>query len=238
MSAEKPPPRLLVADSQRLFAESLAIALRMSSFEVVDEHPTSGFEAGELVVRQQPDVALIDHWMTDMNGPAITRTIRSWAPRTKVILLSWFHNASQIEDAILAGVDGYLPKSLRFTQLVEAIHRTWNGESPVYAQELHRLVGDITQRGTQAEVAGRQMFSLTPREVQILHLLNQGLAAKQVAQQLTITVGTVKNHIHKILAKTETSTQAEAIAMARRARLVRDDQLPPHPPHQGPHWVG
>lgn len=76
------PVRVLIADAQRLFAESLAIALRLSSFDVVDEYPSTGLDAAKLIVQERPDIALIDYWMADMDGPATTRAIHAWAPGT------------------------------------------------------------------------------------------------------------------------------------------------------------
>ncbi len=222
------PMRVLVADAQRLFAESLAIAMRVSAFEVVDEYPSTGLAAAKLVVQERPDVALIDYWMSDMDGPAATRAIQAWAPGTTVLLLSWFRGPSQVHEALSAGAAGYLPKSLPFPQLVDAVRRASAGESPVYQRHLGRLAHAIDQRAEEALATQKRLFALTQREVQILQLLNQGLAAKQVAQLLSITVGTVKNHIHKILLKTGASTQAEAMAMGRRARLITDEtMLPP-----------
>lgn len=230
--------RVLVADAQLLFAEALSAALRsVADFEVLDDHPTSGLGASELAIKHQPDVALLDFWMSDMNGPAAARAIQGWAPRVKVIILSWLHGPGQVGEAMTSGAVGFLPKSVPLYEVVDAIVRARAGESPVSAGAIESLVAEIAERGERNVSIGDRVFSLTPREVQILHLLNQGFAAKQVAGQLKITVGTVKNHIHKILSKTGTQTQAEVIAMARQTGLLRERSLPPHPPHPGPHWV-
>ena len=237
--AQTAPIRVLIGDAQLLFAEALVHALGgLSHLDVIEHCPTTGTDAVRSVVQHRPDVAILDYWFPDMDGAAVVRAIRRQSPGVKVLILSWLHGTAQVNAALIAGAAGYLPKNLRLRQLADAVQRAADGESPVYAREVARLVTEISRKAELAEDIAARLASLTTREIEILRLLNDGLSVKQAAQELGITVGTVKNHLHKMLGKTNTSSQAEILAMARRGKVLIDASLPPHSPHSGPHWVG
>lgn len=214
---------VLVADGQRLFAEGLALALdRRDGLEVLTVYPTTGGDAVDAAMRHHADVVLLDYWIPGMNGPAATRALLQWSKGVKVLLLSWFHGPNQVQEALLSGAAGFLPKSVTFEQLVHGILAAHAGEPLVYANELARLVDAINRRGDEAEERGKRLLTLTARELEILQHLCKGQPAKQVAAELHIAVGTLKNHVHKILAKTGARTQLEAINMARHEGFIRE----------------
>lgn len=214
-------PVVLVADGQRLFAEALGLALgRRSELEVLGVYPATGGDAVDTAMDHRADVVLLDYWIPGMNGPAATRALLTWSPGVKVLLLSWYHGPNQVQEGLLAGAAGFLPKSITFDQLVDGILRAHAGEPLVYAKELARLVDAIEKRAEEAEERAKRLMTLTQREVEILQHLCQGRPAKQVAGELHIAVGTLKNHVHKILAKTGARTQLEAINMARYEGLI------------------
>jgi DNA-binding NarL/FixJ family response regulator len=230
---------VLVADSQRLFAESVGVALRgTGSYDVVKNHPTSGDATLTAILTERPDVSLIDFWLSGMDAAAVTRAVLARLPRQKILVLSWLHGPGQIQAAMESGAVGFLPKSLPLGQVIDAINRAHTGESPVFGRELGRLVTALEDRGDRAAEMSGRLSTLTTRELEILRLLNDGRTLKEIAQNLEIAVGTVKNHVHKILTKTGSRSQAEALAVARKLKVIVDTQLPPHPPHSGPHWVG
>lgn len=218
---------VLVADGQRLFAEALATALRAApDLQVVAEYPTTGPVAAQAVIRHHPDVVLLDYWMPGMDGPSTTRAILAWSPRTKVLLVSWFHGPAHVQEALDAGACGFLPKSLRLDQVMAAVRRASDGEALVYGAELAQLVEDIEGRLDEADDQTERLLALSPREVEVLQLLGEGRSARQISEDLFISAGTVKNHIHRILAKTGAQSQLEAVAMARRAALIQDRYYP------------
>ncbi|HUP70378.1 MAG TPA: response regulator transcription factor [Acidimicrobiales bacterium] len=214
---------VLVADGQRLFAESLGSALaHHGGFYVIGEHPTNGGGAVEAVMRHRPDVVLLDYWIPGMDGPAAAHAIASWSPGPKVLILSWFHGQIQVQKALAVGVAGFLPKSLSLAQVAAAIGRAHAGEPLVFAEQLSNLVADIDQRYDDALRRGELLRLLTSREVEILQVLATGRPGREVAAELSIALGTLKNHVHKILAKTGARTQLEVINMARHEGLIRD----------------
>lgn len=231
-----PTRTVLVADGQRMFAEAVAIALRSHpGLHVLSEHPTTGTAALEVAMRDEPDVLLLDYWLLGMNGPACTRAVHERCPDAKVLLLSWLHGPQHVQEALAAGAVGFLPKSLTFDQLVEAIRRACSGEPLVFAEQLARLVDDIERRARESEERAKRLATLSTRELEVLDLLGKGLSPKEIALNLDISVGTVKNHIHSILTKTGGRTQLEAILVARYHRVIGDLRPPPSP-RPGPYF--
>lgn len=225
-TGEMPPAvTVLVADTQQLFAEGLGMALAVAgrpSLHVVDDYPTTGVGTLAAVGRHHPDVVLFDYWMVGMNGPAATRAILASAPATKVLLLSWCHSAPHIREAVAAGATGFLPKSLRVEQVVYAIQQAQAGDPLVYGDQLMRLVDDIESRADDAEDRWQKLSGLTPRQIEILGLMGQGVPTKQMARQLGITVGTLKNHISAMLLRTGAASQLALVNMARLSGMLRD----------------
>lgn len=220
---------ILVADGQRLFAESLASALgQVPDFAVIPEQPVTGVEVLQMVQLHQPAVVLIDYWMPGMSGPATARALKDGPRGPKVLLLSWFHGPLQVQEALEAGVRGFLPKSIRLDQLVEGIRQAVAGHPLVYAEELARMIDGIQLRQEEADRRCARLATLTPREIEILQFLSEGWPLKSLAPKLSVTIGTLKNHIHSILKKTGTENQLEAINMARHEGLIRTTG-PPRP---------
>lgn len=230
---------MVVADAQRLVAEALATALSAEAgFEVPAVCPTTASDALELIERVRPDVSLVDFWLPDMDGAALTRTLLARSPGERVLVLSWLHGPGHINAAMGAGARGFLPKSVSLDQVIHAVRHAVTTDQPVYQKELAELIRAIEEKGDRATEMGDRLASLTGRELDILRLLNDGLGVSEVAAELGIRTGTVKNHLHKILSKTKTSSRSEVLAAARRLKFLKDTTSPPHPPHPGPHWYG
>lgn len=220
-------PLLLVADAQRLVAETMAISLRHAGFDVIDAYPRTGADAVAAARERNADVVLMDYWMPAMTGPAATRLILERRPDTKVMLFSWFHGPTQVQEALAAGAAAFIPRGISFGQLVEGIRRACSGEPLVYAEQLAEVLDEIKNRADEAEERARRLKTLTAREIDILQHLCQGHPAKHVAVTLGISVGTLKNHVHRILTKTGARTQLEAINMARHEGIIREMGPPP-----------
>lgn len=221
-------PLLLVADAQRLVAETLAISLRHAGFEVIDAYPRTGDDAVATARERNAGVVLMDYWMPVMTGPAATRLMLERRPDTKVMLFSWSHGPTQVQEALAAGAAAFIPRGISFGQLVEAIRRATSGEPLVYAEQLPEVLGDINDRADEPDERVRRLKTLTAREIDILQHLCEGHPSKHVAVKLGISVGTLKNHIHRILTKTGARTQLEAINMARYEGIIRE-MGPPRP---------
>lgn len=216
-----PVTRVLVADTQPLFAEAVGAALdQEDDIEVVPRFPTRGWDALETIQLHRPDVVIYDQWMLEVDGPAATRALASSVPETKVLVLSWYHGTLQIQAALSAGAAGFLPKSVRLEQLVEAVRRAAAGDPLVFGEELAKLIEGIEERYVGGSEFWERFASLSPREMEVLRAISGAAPPAQVAEELGISVGTLKNHIHHILAKTATSSQLEVISLARVLGVV------------------
>lgn len=214
--------RILIADAQPLFAEALGVALdRESDFSVVQKHPVSGPEVVEEVVTERPDVCLIDFWMPEMSGPAVTNSILARGEQAKVILLSWFHGVREIQNTFNCGAVGFLPKSVKIAQVAEAVRWARDGLPLVYPKEMEEIIRTISGRNEEAAKVWERFAALTPREIQILDLLGHGRPLKEMAETLSISHATMRTHVQKILEKTKTHTQMEAVALARKYGLIQ-----------------
>lgn len=220
-----PPTVVMVADAQPLFAETLADALgRRPGLEVLGVRPGTGLSVVQEAVNYRPDVLVVDCWMPELSGPDITRLVHRWAPTTKLLLTSGIHGPDQVREALRAGATGYLPKGLTVDDVVEAIRRAHAGEPLVFANELARLLDDVSAKAVASEEASRRVKTLTPRETEVLRLLASGSSTKQVALDLGLSATTVKSHVRSILSKTGTESQLQAVNMAWR-RLGLDPPL-------------
>lgn len=222
-SDDSPVLSVLIADTQPLFAEALGCALDdEEDLKVIAEFPDRGLAAVDAVRRHRPDVVVYDHWMLEIDGPTATRAIQCFAPATKVLVASWYHGTPHIQAALAAGAVGFLPKSLSVAQVADAVRRAGADEPLVFAEQLAGLVDGIEARYDASVARSERLDSLSRREIEVLRALAEGRTLSAVAQQLSISVGTAKNHVCSILAKTGARSQTEAVAIARRERFVVD----------------
>jgi len=218
--------RVLVADAQRLFAESLATALAQSpDLEVSFVQPktplTTGLEAAEAVIRSKPDVAVLDYWLTEMQGEALVRMVLGWRPDTKVLITSWFHGPRDIEAAVGAGALGFLPKTHAVGEIVQAIRDVHAGRTLLQAERDQELVQTIAGHEEDAKGLWERLITLTPREVDVIRMLATGQPTKQIAEAMEISQGTLRIHLNNIMTKTGVETRMEAVALARQAGLIQ-----------------
>ncbi|MHB1536399.1 MAG: response regulator [Acidimicrobiales bacterium] len=215
---------VLVADPQYLVADALAQALASDPWlEVLDDRPTGGIDAVEAVINRKPDVAVLDYWLPGTHGPTAVRAIQEWVPGQRILVLSAVCGPDQIHACMEAGAVGFLPKSVPVALLAEAVRRAHAGENPVFKERLDRMVAELSRRCLEQDVRVDRLLSLTPRELAVLTEMSRGLSVPEIAGKLSIRSGTVRGHVHAILRKTGTRTQLEAVAMARRERLIQDD---------------
>lgn len=214
----------MVADPQYLVADAIAKALADEAGLVVcQEHPSTGVEAIEAILERRPDVAVIDYWLPVTHAPTAIRAIRERAPEQLVIVLSGVAGPEQIRACLDAGAVGFLPKSVPLSLLAEAIHRACSGEKPVFRQRLERMMTELSRRCLEQDIRVERLLSLTPRELAVLMELSRGSSVAEIARRLCIRAGTVRGHVHNILRKTGAHNQLEAVAMARRERLITDE---------------
>ena len=178
----------------------------------------SGEEAVRLAREFIPDVVLMDLVMPGMDGVDATRKVKDVSPRTQIIILTSFHQDEYIFPALQAGAISFLLKDVKATELVEAIRRAARGEATLHPKIAARVIK--TFRSLEAEEATPFMI-LTDREMEVLKLIAKGYSNDKIADQLVISVGTVKGHVSNILSKLHLVDRTQAAAYAWQAGIVR-----------------
>ncbi|MEX2621767.1 MAG: response regulator transcription factor [Egibacteraceae bacterium] len=215
------PIKVLIADAQLLFADALALALGWSpDLALVEERPQTALAVIQVVAVHRPEVALVDFWLPDMEGPVLVRELHERVPDTKVIHLAWFHGPQQAQASLDAGATGFLPKSITVERLAEGIRRAHVGEHPVFGEQLDRLMQTIAARAEFVALVGERFARLTPRELEVLQLLAGGLTMVDIAAKLDVKQNTARTHVQNLLHKTGARSQLELVVLARDQGLV------------------
>src|SRR5919198_1559440 len=208
------PIRVLIADDHLFYREGLRVMLgAVPAIQLVGEAAT-GDEAIERALALQPDVVLMDLKMPGATGVEATRRILRELPNIGVLVLTMFDDDS-VFAAMRAGARGYLLKDARLEDVVRAVEAVGRGEaifSPTIAQ---RLLGYFASNRTTAAT----FPELTEREHEILALVAQGRSNEQIAEQLVVSIKTVRNHVSAIFSKLQVADRAQAVVRAREAGL-------------------
>jgi NarL family two-component system response regulator LiaR len=178
----------------------------------------SGEEAVRLAREFIPDVMLMDLLMPDMDGIEATRRVKSVSPRTQIVILTSFHQDEYVFPAFKAGAISYLLKDVKATELLEAIRRAARGEATLHPKIAGRVIKTLRGQGP-GEVT--PFTELTERELEVLKLIAKGYSNEKIADQLVISVGTVKGHVSNILSKLHLVDRTQAAALAWQEGIVR-----------------
>ncbi len=216
--------RILIVDDQPLFREGLRTLLSVwSDLEVVGE-AGNGQEAIRLTADLLPDVILMDLRMPVLDGVNATRRIMAEHPEMRIIVLTTFDDDEHIFDGLRAGAVGYLLKDVPSKKLVEAIHATVRGESFLHPSVAAKLVAEFTRvtagNQTPSPDQSELIEPLSERELEILQIVATGASNKEIASQLYIAEGTVKNHLTNILGKLGVRDRTQAALKARELGFI------------------
>lgn len=210
--------RLLICDDQEVVREGLrAILGGVPGIEVVGV-VANGAEAVEMVTQTNPDVVLMDLNMPIKNGVQATRELAASHPEVKVLVLTTYDATEWVVDAIRAGAAGYMLKDAPREQLVAAIKGTAVGKThidPTVAGDLFAVVA--AGGGTPSSAVAEK---LSDRELDVLRLLGKGLSNSEIAEQLFLSEGTVRNYVSAVLAKLQVSDRTQAAVLAVKHGLV------------------
>jgi DNA-binding NarL/FixJ family response regulator len=214
--------RVLLVDDQALFREGLETLLSVHQDIQVVGQAGNGQEAVEISTKVQPDVVLMDVRMPVLDGVRATYLLQQCVPQSRVIVLTTFDDDEYVFDALRAGAVGYLLKDVASAQLVEAIRATARGESilgPSVAAKVIAEFSRVSRLVPSAQMEGL-VEPLSERELEILSLIARGATNKEIADQLFIAEGTVKNHVTHILGKLGVRDRTEAALKAREMGLL------------------
>ena len=178
-------------------------------FKVLDTFKTAE-EALYEIPKLKPDIVIMDINLPGMNGIDCIRQVKNKTPRSQFMMFTVYENDEKVFEALKAGASGYLLKNTGLVQMIEALKELHDGGSPMSANIARKLV--TVFREQEKNIA--QLETLSNRENEILQLLSKGLLYKEIAEQLSISVGTVRQHIHKIYEKLHVQNRTEAINKA------------------------
>ncbi len=215
--------RVLLVDDQPLFRTAIASLVgAQDDFEVVGE-AENGLRGLEEAHRLRPDIIVMDVEMPVMNGVEATRLINEQLPGTRVVLLTVSEAEEHLFEAIRYGARGYLLKDLRPEQLYDMLRAVMRGETPVSPAVAGLLLAEIrTGAWTKSDTpSATQGPPITQRELEILQLVAQGKSNKEIGKALSITEGTVKNHVHNALDKLGLDNRIQAASYIVRQGLAR-----------------
>jgi len=167
-------------------------------------------EALHNIPQLNPDIAIMDINLPGMNGIECIRQIRKRTTRTQFMMFTVYENDDKVFEALKAGASGYLLKNTNIQQLIEGLKELHNGGSPMSANIARKLVSLFREEHIESEPT----TGLSKRENEILQLLSKGLLYKEIAEQLGISIGTVRQHIHKIYEKLHVQNRTEALNKA------------------------
>jgi DNA-binding NarL/FixJ family response regulator len=207
------PIRVLVVDDHPLLRQGVILALQQQEdIEVVGEGE-SGQAAVELAMRLQPDIALLDISMPDLNGLEAAHRVRTVSPRTKIAMLTASEQGNDLITAMQAGAQGYILKGSKITEVVAAIKAIESGETYVSP----KLAGKIL---LELSAPQPKQPDLSDREMEILLLVAQGLSNKEIAVELDRAEKTVKHHMTSLMRKIDVRSRVEAALYAHKQGLI------------------
>ncbi len=214
--------RVLICDDQTIVCEGLRKILETNADIEVVGCAADGAEALELTIQQQPDLVLMDLKMPVMNGIIATRKIREQCPQVRVLVLTTYDDDEWIFDAIRAGAAGYLLKDTKPADIVKAIQGTMQGKSYIDPGVAGKLLSDYAKGGLATPPPSH--YNLSERERTVLRMLAQGYSNADIAQNLYLTEGTVRNYTSEIFKKLGVSDRTQAAILALKYHLVDLDE--------------
>ena len=215
---------ILIIDDHPLFREGLkAIVERDSRFQVVGEAGT-GRQGLKKAKQLQPDLAVIDISLPDINGIQVTNEMKNTVPATRVMIVSMHSKIDYIAEAFQAGATGYVAKDSASDRLVQGLEAVLKGEYFLDSSVSHQVVERLMKLPVrEAKVTDTEYGSLTAREQEVMRFLAEGSAPKEIADKLCISPKTVENHRANIMKKLDIHSTMELVRYAARLGLIDVD---------------
>jgi DNA-binding NarL/FixJ family response regulator len=228
MSVDQRRIRVLFVEDHQLLGDALSALLgREPDIEVVGV--ARSVAEAKALARERLDVVLMDYHLPDGTGAEATRAIKARWPSARVVMVTALSDDETVLESIQAGADGYLTKDRAAQDVVHAVRAAHGGETLLSRQvivEIARRVAAARERGDD-----RQLIEpLTPRELEVLRALVDGLSTPDICARLFIAPNTLRTHVQNIMGKLRVHSKLEAVAFALRHRLVE----PPRPEDAAP----
>ncbi|RZQ62277.1 response regulator [Amycolatopsis suaedae] len=199
--------RVLLVEDQRVLREALTSLLELEPDIEVVAAAERGEDVAELVETTRPEIVMLDIGLPGISGLSVAKELRRLFPGTRIVLLTSLDKPGIVRDALSIGVEGFLPKGISTTELVSAIREVKAGKTVVSSD----LVSAALAAGENP---------LTPRERSILQLAATGTPPPEIARQLFLAEGTVRNRITRIIAKLSARNATDAVRIAQRVGWI------------------
>jgi RNA polymerase sigma factor (sigma-70 family) len=228
--------RVLLVDDHAVLLEGMNRIIDHEEDMIVVGKASNGVEAVDLVRKLKPEVVIMDINMPQMDGVKATQIIKQLSPSTEVLILSMFDHEEYLFSIIKAGASGYLLKDSPSIDVVQAIRVVANGESMLHPSMTRKLITDYSSKGNRKDqqsnlenspiskegkdVLQKNHEGLSPRELEVLHLLVEGKTNQEIADTLCISDKTVKIHVNKIYKKLKVKSRSQAIIYSIQQQVV------------------
>lgn len=213
--------RILLVDDQTLVRQGIQTLLDLEEDLTVVGAAANGQQALAMVEQLQPDVVLMDVRMPVMDGVAATREITKRWPHIGVIILTTFDDDEYVIEGLKAGARGYMLKDADSSEIVEAVRIVARGEALIQPSITRKVLAEFARlAGGKAPATPPLAEPLTEREMDVLRGIAAGQSNREIADQLCISEGTVKNHVSNLLAKLAVRDRTQAIIRARELGLI------------------
>lgn len=210
--------RVIVCDDQEIVCQGLSTILNNDPGIKVVATANNGQEVFDQVVQHQPDLVLMDLKMPEVNGIQATQKIRSTYPQVKVLVLTTYDDDEWLFDALRAGASGYLLKDTPSAGLIKAIKGTVDGETYLDPNVAGKVLSSAVQKNQTSSL--EHHILLSDRETEVLQLMARGLTNADIARELYLSEGTVRNYTSAIFAKLGVNDRTQAVIAALRYGLV------------------
>jgi NarL family two-component system response regulator LiaR len=210
---------VFIADDHAIVRKGIRAVLEIvPDIEVVGE-AENGHDAVTRVEQLRPDVVLMDLVMPEVDGIEATRRIKDRQPEARILVLTTFAGEDKIFPAIKAGALGYHLKDSRPEELVQAIREVHRGESSLHPVIARKVLDEVSRPSDRPPTPD----PLTPREVEVLRLVAQGLENLEIAERLVISEATVRTHVSNITSKLHVASRTQAALYALREGIASLD---------------
>jgi DNA-binding NarL/FixJ family response regulator len=211
---------IVVVDDQQVVREGFAALLGTQPDFTVVGTAADGGEAVRLCAEYKPDVVLMDVRMPVMDGIEATARITMGGAGPRVLVLTTFDLDEHVYDALRAGASGFLLKDMTSERLFDAVRVVAAGEALLAPTVTRRLIGEFARLRPQLPAAPVALDALTPREVEVLRLIAEGLSNPEIAERLVVGDETVKTHVSRVLTKLGLRDRTQAVVVAYESGLV------------------
>lgn len=207
--------RIVIADDHELVRYALDSVIEGEDDMDVVGHACDGAEAVKVVAEVEPDLLLLDLRMPEVDGVEACRLVLEKKPDTRVLILTSFDDDDEVFGALSAGAHGYIMKDIAPADLLETIRSVAAGRTVLDAQVAERIV-----EGQEAHERAGAAEGLSPRELEVLQCMAEGLSNREIAERLWISEATVKTHVSHVLAKLGQRDRTKAVLVAIKRGLV------------------